>query len=380
LAISIHSRPARSHLQYIFIAATVLAAFVAVVPIAVAIVTGAALGGAAKTAFATAPSGSYAVVARPEDEYDVVAVAPASGGEPVEVARVPHLRGFTSNGSVSPNGRQLALVTVNDGSPNRPEASLLVLDLESGVTKHLAHNVSPLQTALWSPDGRSLVVTRELDSGKSRPNVRFLRVSLSDGAAAELFDVPTPLGAYAVGFDSSDGLFAVTIDGSGSRLLRNGAPGAVLSTQITRDWRLSPDGTQIAFIEVNLESGLRYVARTMNVGGGETGGVEAQSVSARAEGQQLGSAWKPGGVSATFGREPAGTARSSEIGGVQAQAQAVAGFDVPLEYAPDGSTLGVTHWTGSSFSQPGTPTIQLVADSGRVEVRNFTRFFGWAVR
>ena len=88
----------------------------AVLPIAAAIVSGAGLRGATTTAFATAPSGNYAVVARPEDDYDVVAVALASGGEPVEVARVPHLRGFTASGSVSPNGRQLALVTVNDGS------------------------------------------------------------------------------------------------------------------------------------------------------------------------------------------------------------------------------------------------------------------------
>ncbi|MEP6871187.1 MAG: hypothetical protein ABI939_04980 [Anaerolineaceae bacterium] len=380
MAISIHSRPGRSHLQYVFIGATVFAAFVAVIPIAAAIVSGAGVSGAAKTAFATAPSGNYAVVARPEDDFDVVAVAPAGGGEPVEVARVPHLRGFTASGSVSPDGRQLALVTVNGGSPTRPEASLLVLDLESGSTKHLANAVSPLQTALWSPDSRSLVVTRELDAAKARPDVRFLRVSLNDGAAVELFDVRAPLGAYAIGFDSGGALFTVTIDGSGSRLGRNGAAGAQLSKQITRDWRLSPDSSRIAFVEVNLENGLRYLARTVNVDGSETRGVEAQSASASPAGQELGTAWKPGAASATFGREPADYARSSEIGGVQAQAQSVPGFDVPLEYAPDGSVLSVTHWTGSSFRQSGVPTLQLVADSHRVDVPNFTRFFGWAAR
>ena len=350
----------------------------AVLPIAAAIVSGAGLRGATTTAFATAPSGNYAVVARPEDDYDVVAVALASGGEPVEVARVPHLRGFTASGSVSPNGRQLALVTVNDGSPTRPEASLLVLDLESGATKQLARAVSPLQTALWAPDGRSVVVTRDVDSGKARPDVRFLRVSVGDGAAAELFDVPAPLGAYAIGFDSAGALFSVTIAGSGSRLVRNGVDGPLLSTQITRDWRLSPDGAQIAFVEVNLDNGLRYLARTQNVAGSETLAVEAQSATLAS--QELGAVWKPGAGSATFGREPAGAARSSEIGGVEAQAQSAAGFDVPIEYAPDGSTLSVTHWTGSSFAQPGTPMLQLVAESSRVDVQHFTRFFGWATR
>ena len=380
MAVTIRSRPARSHLQYLFIGATLLAAFAAVLPIAAAIVTGAGLQGAAKSAFATAPSGNYAVVSRPEDDYDVVAVVPAGGGEPVEIARVPHLPGFTANGSVSPNGRQLALVTVDGGTPTRPEASLLVLDLESGLTKHLLHGVGALQTALWAADGRSLVVTREIDAGRVRPDVRFLRVSVSDGAAAELFDVPAPLGAYAAGFDPTGGLLTVTIDGSGSHLLRDGAPVGLLSAQITRDWRLSLDGTRIAFIEANVENGLRYLARTKNVDGSEVREVQSQGIGAG--GQQLGAAWKPGETSPTFGREPLSASRSTEIGETQAQSQSLpaSGFDVPLEYAPDGSALGVTHWTGSSFSQPGTPTLQLLAGSARVEVLNFSRFHGWATR
>ena len=379
MAISIRSRPARSHLQYVFIGATVLAAFAAVLPIAAAIITGAGLKGSTKTAFASAPSGSYAVVSRPEEEYDVVAVTPAGGGEAVEVARVPHLPGFTASGSVSPNGKQLALVTVDAGSPTRPEASLLLLDLESGETKHLMGDVGALQTAVWSLDGRSIVVTREVDGGKARPNVRFLRVAVRDGAAAELFDVPAPLGAYAIGFDSAGALISVSIDGSGSHLVRNGAEIALLSPQITRDWRLSPDGAQVAFIEANLESGLRYIARTRNVDGSEGREVEGQSGAAT---QQLGAAWKPGEGSATFGREPSSAARSTEIGETQVQSQSlsVAGFDVPLEYAPDGSTLSVTHWSGSSFSQPGSPTLQLMAGSNRIDVPNFTRFYGWAAR
>ena len=376
MAIGIRSRPARSHLQYVFIGATVLAAFAAVVPIAAAIVTGAGLHGTARSAFASAPSGNYAVVSRPEDGYDVVAVTRAEGGEPVEIARIPHLPGFTASGSVSPDGRRLALITVDDGSPTRPEASLVVLDLDSGKATHLTQGVSVLQTALWAADGRSLVVTREVDGGKARPDVRFLRVSTSGGGAASLFDIAAPLGAYAVGFDSNGSLLTVTIDGSGSHLARDGAEISRLSSQITRDWRLNADATRIAFVEANLENGLRYLAVTKNVDGSETRDVAAQS--AAVSGQQLGAAWKPGEALPTFGREPGGSARSSEVG--EAQAQSTAGFDVPLEYAADGSTLSVTHWTGSSFNQPGIPSLQLIDGTGRMEVPNFTRFFGWATR
>lgn len=379
MAITIRSRPARGHLQYIFIGATVLAAFAAVLPIAAAILTGVGLQGAAKTAFASVPSGHYAVVSRPESDYDVIAVTPATGGAPVEIARVPHLPGFTASGSVSPGGRELALVTVDGGSPTKPEASLLVLDLESGVTRHLVQGVSPLQTALWAPDGRSVVVTREIEAGKTRPDVRFLRVSTGDGAAAELFDVSAPLGAYAIGFDSAGALITVTIDRSGSHLVRDGVEVALLSTEITRDWRLSPDGAQIAFIEANLQGGLRYLARTRRLDGGEIAAVEGQAAGGST--QQLGTAWKPGAGAVTFGREPGATGRSSEIGTVEAQsASAATGFDVPLEYAPDGSTLSVTHWTGGSFAQPGAASLQLLSGANRAEIPNFTRFYGWATR
>ncbi|MEO6399065.1 MAG: hypothetical protein ABIP13_11400 [Tepidiformaceae bacterium] len=377
MAITIRSRPARNHLQYVFIGATVLAAFAAVLPIAAGVLAGVGIHGTTATAFASAPSGQYVVVSRPEDDHDVIAVVPAGGGDAVEIARVPHLPGFTASGAVSPNGRMLALVTVDGGSPAHPEASLLVLDLQSGEQRHLAQAVDPLQTATWARDGLSLVVTRQLDAGRARPDVRFLRVALSGGAAAELFDVSAPLGAYAVGFDTDGALLSVSIDGAGSHLLRAGAKFQELSAEITRDWRLNADATRLAFVEANLEGGLRYLARTVRVGGGEGAVVEAQS--ALTSGQQLGAAWKPGEDSATFGREPGGAAQSSEIGRAEAQSTR-SGFDVPLEYAPDGSTLSVTHWTGASYAQPGAASLQLLSGGNRTEMTGFSRFHGWATR
>jgi hypothetical protein len=380
LAISLRTPRARSHLQYIFIGATVLAAFVAVVPIVAAVVAGGSPASLAKTAFATAPAGQYAVVSRPEEKEDVIAIAPADGGTPVEVARIAHLPGFAATGAVSPDGRRLAVVTVDDGSAARPQASLLVVDLESASTRRIGSSLDQLQTPTWSPDGRSLVVSRTTEEANGRQTVRFFRVAADGSGSAKLYDVQGVLGAYAVGFEPGGALIGVTIDGRGSHATRDGAEVTNFSTQITRDWRLSPDGSQLAFVEANLANGLRYIARTVSLDGSTSGSVEAQTAGA---GQQLGAAWRPGSPAATFGKEPPGSTRSSEIGSSESgsvEAQAIVGFDVPLAYSPDGSALAVTHWSGQSFKDPGDAALELVASSGRTAVASFSRFFGWASR
>ena len=53
-------------------------------------------------------------------------------GAVTEVVRIPHLEGFTSTGAVSPDGKQIALVTVDGGTRTQPIASLNVVHLETG--------------------------------------------------------------------------------------------------------------------------------------------------------------------------------------------------------------------------------------------------------
>ena len=65
----------------------------------------------------------------------------------------------------------------------------------------------------------------------------------------------------------------------------------------------------------------------------------------------LGAAWNPVTGSVEFGIEPGG---ASEGVSVQALRDS-AGFDVPLGFAPDGSALAVTHWSGEDFTRPGAP-------------------------
>ncbi len=321
-------------------------------------------GGHPQTAFARAPGGQYAVVARNTGVATMVTVVGTTPNETaMEIAVVPHLFGFNLRGTVSPSGRHVALIAPDGGLPTRPLASLLSLNLETGELRRIAEGLDPLQDALWARDSESVLVTRNAQGG----GISVVRVAL-DGKETVLETHPGAVAVAPLGFDAEGRLLAVRIDGRGSTLTREGSPIRWLSAHITRDWSLSPDGTQVAFVEANLAQGLRYLPRVVPIEGG--GGVSAATTNA---GQALGSAWAPTGDTARFGREP-----NTSPGSVSAQGYA--GFDVPLGYSRDGRSLAVRHWSGTSFSTPGTPQLEIVSGSGRQSLAGYTRFFGWSAR
>jgi hypothetical protein len=128
----------------------------------------------------------------------------------------------------------------------------------------------------------------------------------------------------------------------------------LLSSNITRDWQLAPDGSAIAFIEADLSNGLRYRQRVVSF----TGDSVAQSIPVG--GQQLGVAWHPVASAPTFGNEP--------VTSGDATAQRAGGFDLPIQFSGDGRYLAVEAWSGTSFSEPGTRQIAVIGDSGRAVV------------
>lgn len=342
-------------------AAALLAAAVALTALIAVLLTRG--GGPPATAFADAPAGQYAVVTRTDGAASVIGVVNAADGHAIEVATVAHLPGFAPRGSVSPNGRWLALIAVTGGVPEQPLAALLALHLETGEARILAANVDPLQEALWTPDSGAVVVTRGGADG-----IAVLRVGL-DGAETAL-ERRDALAVAPVGFDAAGRLLAVVLDGRGSTLTRGGADARHLSAHLTRDWALSPDGAALAFVEANLDGGLRYLPRVAAIA---AGAVAAASMNVPGEGQALGAAWPPTGGPPRFGHEP-----ESSPGGVRAQA--AGGFDVPLGYSRDGAALAVRRWSGSGFAEPGDARLQIVAGGERRTLDGFSRFHGWTAR
>ncbi len=331
-------------------------------------------GGPPRTAFAGAAGGQYAVVAKNTGAATVVTVVGVTpNAAPIEIATVPHLRGHGLRGAVSPTGRHVALLTPDSAVAGRPFAALIVLDLETGLSRRLAEGLQPLQDVLWTPDAAALVVTRNVRTVDGEPGVAVARVEF-DGTESVL---ETHMGAglvAPVGFDAQGRLLAVRIDARGSTLTRDGAEVLWLSTHVTRDWALSPDGARLAFVEVNLWEGLRYLPHVVSIEGGGGGAVVAAATTTTPTEQALGVAWSPSGDALSFGSEPSAPPPGS------VSAQGPAGFDVPLAYSRDGAALAVSHWSGYSFDEPGTPRLEIVSGSGRQLLDGFSRFFGWSAR
>jgi len=325
-------------------------------------------GGPSQTAFARAPGGQYAVVAKNTGAATVVTVVGAGAvADPMEIATVPHWRGYRLRGTVSPSGRQVALLSPDHGLAAHPLASLLALDLETGLVTRLAEGLEPLQEVLWTPDSTAVVVTHSGRTATGELHVAVVRIDL-DGRQTVIERHAGALMVAPLGFDAKGRLLAVRLDADGSTLTRAGEPLRWLSSHVTRDWALSPDGTRIAFVEASTWQGLRYLPQVVWIEG--NGGVAAASTSTA---QALGVAWSPTDDSPSFGGEP-----SIPPGSVSAQAPA--GFDVPLGYSRDGSALVVNHWSGSGFAQPGTPSLQIVTPEQRQLLNGFTGFFGWSAR
>lgn len=371
MAITLPRSIRRQRASHWLIGLTAVAAVVAVLPI-VAALLGALPGSVAPasgTAFASAPTGTYAVALRGGDVSDAVVVFSVDDpGEAIEVASIPHIRGHVSRGAALPGGRLLALVVADGGTPSSPVASLAVLDLETGSLAKLAAQIDALQVPTWSADGSTIAFTRTAE-----PQAEVFTVSPNGGEERLVLSLDSALGAFPVAFDAGGRLLTVVIDPAGSALWLGAAPFSHLSSQITRDWRLSPDGTQLAFIESATSGGLQYLPRVVRLAGG--GGVASASAPVPDAGQRLGVAWAPNAAEATYGAEP-----RTAVGGVSAQGAAPAGFDVPLAYSPDGAALAVQHWTGSSFAAPGELEYQLVAGDRRITLDRVARFVGWASR
>lgn len=322
-------------------------------------------------AFAAAPQDLYVLNARDTGTEDVlVATSVETPADEREIVRLAHPPGLPSLGTTAPGSAMLAVAIPDGADAEAALAALKLVDLRTGTITHLLDGVDASQPPIWAADGRSIFTTRANGEGPL-VDVTILRAT-TDGNVTEAALAPRVLGAYPVGTDSSGALLYVVIDKRGSTLVRDGHDVMLLSANITRDWALSPDAKQLAFIEAALDGGLHYLARVASIPGPGEAAASALEASGAGGRQALGAAWAPGQFAPSFGLEPAGAARS----GVSAQAKA-AGFDVPLSYAPGNVALAVQAWTGASFKEPGAMTVDVLSNAGRLSLPKGSRFFGW---
>ncbi len=326
-----------------------------------------------KTTFADASSGVYAVVSKTGVTADTIAVVRAGDLTYEEVLiTIPHLAGMSVRGTTSPDGTKIAFLVVDEGDSKNPVGSLRILDLETESYTRLTTGVDLLQKPLWSPDSKAVLVTVSQSSKNSNfvdTAVISYPIEISpEGRAKVIAIFHEVVLAVPLEIDQMGDLVTVVINERGSLLFSNNQEVLRLSPYFTRDWALSPSGKKIAFIESNLESGLRYLPRIESISGGS---VKAAAVLPSSS-QALGVVWKfPKDEKVDFGNEPtveAGQVRASTVG---------SGFDIPLAWEETEEVLFVEHWTGLNFENPGKVELQIVISAGRQSIAGYTRFLGW---
>jgi hypothetical protein len=315
-----------------------------------------------RSAFADAPPGTYLVGAqRGLDEDVVVAIDPGDPSTVLEIGRVGHLPEYAILGSTSPDGSTIAIVTADHGTPGTPGVSLLFLDVRTGQARAALAGVDDGIRPAWAPAGDAVFVTRTRKGSGQLVDVELWRVPVR-GTPAAVAVHERVLGAYVAGVTPGGEPVTVSIGAQGSLVHLAGAS-MLLSPNITRDWRLAPDGSAIAFIEADLAGGLRYRQRVVSFAG------DSVAQSAPVGGQQLGVAWHPVASVPTFGNEPPAPTGD-------ARAQRAPGFDLPIEFSSDGRYLAVEAWSGTSFAEPGSKRIAVVGDRSRA-VMPVQAVLGW---
>jgi len=312
------------------------------------------------------------------------------------VATLPHAPGYGAYASVSADGGSLAYTALPPGLKNPAAdspAEVWLLDLSTGQSRVLAADADLLVTPVWAPDGRSLVFRRSYPQENAAGSFELVRVDLTGGETAV---AKAEAGLFPIGF-APDGTFLYTaVSPTGTDLMRAAALRADvaaerlahLSDEFTREWRLSPDGRELAFLAPQVTNGgmvLRAMVADLSRGAGQVS-VRLE-VADGALAQEFGPVWHPDG-DLTLGRLSPGQSRAgalrlsaqAEDGAAEALPRPDRGFDVPISWSPDGDVLAVRTFENASPVQPGRARLELVQeDGGRrpIEMGSEVSVAGW---
>jgi Tol biopolymer transport system component len=306
-----------------------------------------------------------------EESDTIWAANPDSPGERRQLASVPHAFGYGIGPSLSPDGRYVAYVALTPGlrdASNQSPAQLWLLETLGGAPRLLAEGVDLLGTPVWARDGASVVV-RRVQWREDGVTSGLLRVDLT----GHLTPLVSSEGAlFPIDF-SPDGawLYYATMSNAGSDLSRVPATGvasvplAHLSDGVSRDWRLSPDGASLAYLGQAPEGATTaYVAQVLDLATGQISTPEPDATVAQFTG-----AWAPDGE-LTLGQlkdgegQPLRLKNTAVAGVLQPPSR---GFDVPIDWSPDGAHLAVRSFEGTSPDEPGRSFVDMVGTDGERE-------------
>ena len=174
--------------------------------------------------------------------------------------------------------------------------------------------------------------------------------------------------------------YAVAVGAGGSALIAIGDDDVSVlpfAAVVTREWSLSPGGSQLAYTE---QRGTSLRVMVLDLAG--PGLRTAQAVEPGPAGGSASPVWGPGGTlhAGHFGGTRVVPTGGGEIrsAGVRV-AGAVAGFDLPLGWSPDGAYLALRTFDGTGPGNPGAEGVALLGPDGASQVvtGDGLRILGW---
>ncbi|HEY8173257.1 MAG TPA: hypothetical protein VIH21_09210 [Dehalococcoidia bacterium] len=327
------------------------------------------------TPFETAQSrGQQLVVSEFGQHTDTIAaIDPEDPGARIEIATIDHADSYGIFATLAPDSDAVAYTALPPDtahpSPDAP-AHAAIVDA-SGDVKLLADDVDLLVPPLWAPDGSAIVVRKSVfrDDGTASYELLFLgrdgsRSTITQWSSAAVFPI-----AFA---PDGSRLYFATLNAGGSDIYSVATDGADetriahLTDGIARDWRLSPDGTAIAYSVADpTAEGVRTMLLDV-----AAGAVTDASASPDADRVEFNPAWRADGRLTVASIKPDGGGDAVALdasGDAETLTHNASTIDLPLGWSPDGATLAVRSVDGARPHDAGESHLEIVRDDGSRE-------------
>ena len=300
---------------------------------------------------------------------------------------IKHAEGWGIIGTLSPDGRWLAYTVLPVGAINpQKEAEAHLLSLTGGGDRRVARDIDLQVPPVWSMNSDRVAFGQGYAPEESTGTFAVLVARASGGDARPFGTVTAALAARPVGFSrAGNALYVAVTTPAGTRLdtltTEGGSTRAQLSTNIARDFALSPDGGRLAYVEV-LPDGLPQV-RVLSLNG-DLQASEAVTVPLASAGPTLGPAWTAAGQLTFAVGAPGGATvalRSTDLRASAVDSLTLApenGFDIPLSWSPDGAGLAARAITGE-LGAVQDARLTIIGHGGTRQVfgNADTKFLGW---
>jgi Tol biopolymer transport system component len=323
----------------------------------------------------------------------IVAIDPGDvAGGRTTIATVDHAPGYGIFATLSPDGQAIAYTALAADEPKPgPDspARAAIVGVNGDVTP-LAGDVDLLIAPAWSPDSASIVVRKNTPAPDAAGSFELLLLG-RDGSRATL-TTWTTAAVFPIGF-APDGskLYFASLNNSGTDLYSIAPDGSAetkiahLSDQIARDWKLSPDGSALAYSVAESGGTPSVIAKTLELSTGaavEAVAPEAGPPSTGVARGEFNPAWRSGGdlTIASLNLDGGGNAVAVDAAGrASALTTNDARIDLPLGWSPDGATLAVRAVDGKTPSEAGESHVELVHDGTRDRVSESAdvQIVGW---